>query len=122
MFIPPNKLKDNFQANKKDDGQVRLKASHLLIDHKVATTIFGKELSVNLIYYADRKTLMVAPQSDDLFKKLHKAKKYMLKERNARGDKAITLQELMIDHEINSMDRTLAFELQIPLNILKITL
>ncbi len=122
MFIPPNRLKDNFKPTKEENGQVRLKSSHLLIDHKVATAIFEDDLNVNVVYYADRRTLMIAPKSEELFKTLHKAKQHMLKDRNAKGDKTIALHELLIDNEINSNDRNLEFELQKELRILNVKL
>lgn len=122
MFIPPNKLKDTFEPNEEERGPIGLKSSHLLIDHQVAASIFGDALNVNVVYYADRQTLMIAPQSEALFKKLHKAKQYMLKDRNAKGDKTIALHELLIDHEISNEDRNLEFDLQEALNILSVKL
>ena len=119
---PPNKLKDNFKPTKEENGQIRLKSSHLLIDREVAADIFQDDFNVNIVYYADRRTLMIAPQSEELFKKLHKAKQHMLKDRNAQGDKTIALHELLIDHEINSTDRNLEFELQSALRILNVKL
>ena len=122
MFIPPNRLKNNFEPTQKENGQVRLKSSHLLIDHEVAGDIFGNDLNVNVVYYAERRTLMIAPKSDDLFKKLHKAKQHMLKDRNAKGDKTIALHELLIDNEVNSSDRNLEYEYQKELKILNVKL
>ena len=122
MFIPPNRLKDNFEPTQEENGQVRLKSSHLLIGRELASIIFGNELNVNVIYYADRRTLMIAPQSEELFKKLHKAKQHMLKDRNAKGDKTIALHELLIDNEISNTDRNLEFECQKELKILNVKL
>ncbi|MEM9547367.1 MAG: hypothetical protein AAGA77_15415 [Bacteroidota bacterium] len=122
MFIPPNRLKNSFDSTKKEQGKVQLKTSHLLVDHTIATKAFGTDLNVNLIYYPNRATLMIAPESDDLFTKLHKAKKHMLKDRNAQGDKTIALHELLIDNEIDNTDRNLKFEYQKELGVLSVTL
>jgi len=122
MFIPPNRLKENFETEKKEETKVQLKGSHLWIDRSVAADIFGEDLNVNLIYYANQRTLMIAPYSNDLFTKIHKAKRHMLKDRNAKGDKTIALHELLIDNEINSQDRNLEFEAQKEIEVLSVNL
>lgn len=122
MFIPPNRLKNEFDPSSKKGSNVRLKASHLLIDHEIAAEIFGNDLNVHMVYYADRHTLMIAAKSDSLFKQLHKAKQHMLKDRNLKGDKTIALHEILIDHGINDTDRDLAFEFQTGLGILNVKL
>lgn len=122
MFIPPNRLKNNFDSTTKEAGQIRLKSSHLLIDREVAADIFGNDLNVNVVYYVDRQTLLIAPESEELFKTIHKAKQHMLKDRNSKGDKTIALHELLIDNEIDSTDRDLEFEFQKELRILNVKL
>ncbi|MEO1516932.1 MAG: hypothetical protein AAFV95_18055 [Bacteroidota bacterium] len=115
-------MKNAFGPSEGEAAQVRLKSSHLLIDRELALDIFGDDFNVNLVYYADRRTLMIAPQSEELFKQLHKAKQHMLKDRNAKGDKTIALHELLIDNEIDSSDRTVAFDCQKALKILTVKL
>ncbi|MEM6963148.1 MAG: hypothetical protein AAF573_00190 [Bacteroidota bacterium] len=122
MFIPPQKIQHQLKATAQAESKVRLKSSHLLIAGEVAQEIFGNDRNANVVYYSERRTLMIAPTSDDLFKKLHKAKQHMLKDRNAKGDKAIALHELLIDHEINSTERDLEFEAQAALKILNVKL
>ncbi len=122
MFIPPNSLKDNYDASAKAGSKVRLKSSHLLIDHEVATEIFGDDQNVHVVYYPERHTLMVAPKSDELFKKLHKANQHMLKARNLKGDKTIALHEMLIDHDLDDTDRDLAYDTQTDLSILNVKL
>ncbi len=122
MFIPPNNLKSNFDPTSNIGSKIQLKSSHLLINHELAVEVFGKDLNALVVYYADKRTLMVAPKSDDLFKKLHKAKQHMLKDRNLKGDKTIALHELLIDNEVDDTDRDLAYDLQPGLGILNIKL
>lgn len=122
MFIPPNRLKNSFESLKKEAGKVQLKTSHLLIDNTLASEAFGVDQNVNLIYYPKRGLLMIAPVSDELFTKLHKAKRHMLKDRNVEGDKTIALHELLIDNEIDSTDRSLDFEYQKELGVLSVNL
>ena len=95
MFIPPNRLKHQFKPSNTYKGKIRLKSLHLLINHEVASSIFENELNVNVVYYTDRRSLMIAPESEELFKQLHKAKQHMLKNKNAEGDRSIALHELL---------------------------
>lgn len=122
MFIPPSQLKGNFDTNASASGKVRLKASHLLIDQEIATEVFGKDFNVHMVYYPEKRTLMIAAKSDLLFKQLHKANQHMLKDRNLKGDKTIALHEILIDHEINNVDRDLDYESQKGLGILNVKL
>ncbi|HHG86225.1 MAG TPA: hypothetical protein ENJ82_15855 [Bacteroidetes bacterium] len=94
----------------------------MVIDHEVASQIFGDDLNVYVVYYADRKTLMIAPASDEIFKKLHKAAQHILKDRNLKGDKTIALHEILIDNQLDETDRNLAYELQAELGILNVKL
>ena len=122
MFIPPNRLTSNTNNNTNPTSKVRLQSSHLWIEHKLAAKIFGDELNANVIYYPKTRSLMIAPKSNELFKKLHKAKQHMLKDRNLKGDKTIALHGLLIDHQINDTPRDLEYELQEALNILNVKL
>jgi len=122
MFIPPNRLKDNFETRPEVGSQIRLKCSHLHIDHEVASAVFGDQPNVYVVYYADRRTLMLAPTNDELFKNLHKASQQMLKDRNLKGDKTIALHETLIDHQVDETDRDLVYELQEGLGILSVHL
>ncbi len=122
MFIPPNRLKDRFESTPDVGSKVRLKSSHLLIDHEVAQEVFGNDLNAHVVYYPNKRTLMVAPKSDELFKTLHKANQHMLKDRNLKGDKTVALHELLIDNEIDDTDRDLTYDLQPGLGILNVKL
>lgn len=122
MFIPPNNLKNKFAPTQRASQPVRLKSDHLLIDRAVAQKVFGDDLNVNVVYYADRNILMIAPKSDELFKQLHKTKQHMLKDRNEQGDKTIALHELLIDNEIDRTDKALAYEYEEALKILTVKL
>ena len=122
MMIPPQRMQDKLRSNAVQGGKVRLQSAHLLVDHEVANIIFANEPNVNMIYYADRGSLLIAPSSDELFKKLHKAKQHMLKNKSIKGDKSIALHELLIDHEIDQTDRDLEYILEKNLNILNVKL
>ena len=122
MFIPPNSLKNNYKADSDTGSKIRLKSSHLHIDREVVKEVFGDALNVFVVYYPDRHSLMIAPISDELFKKLHKAAQHMLKDRNLKGDKTIALHETLIDNQVDETDRDLEYELQSGLGILRVKL
>ncbi len=122
MFIPPQKLKETLASSAETGSKVRLQASHLHIDHEVVTEIFGEEHNVYMVYYPDRRTLMLAPVSDEVFKNLHKAGQQMLKDRNLKGDKTIALHETLIDHQVDATNRDLEYEWQKGLGILNVKL
>ena len=122
MFIPPSKLKANFKPDPPSGSKVRMKACHLLVDQEVAVEAFGNEQNVYVVYYPDRKALMIAPVSDEVFKNLHKAGQQMLKDRNLKGDKTIALHEILIDHQLDETDRDLDYELQPGMGILNVQL
>ncbi|MEM9917439.1 MAG: hypothetical protein AAF990_05050 [Bacteroidota bacterium] len=123
MFIPPQHLKKQVHPASNDDGsKIRLKASHLLVDHEIASEAFGEEHNIYVIYYPDRRSLLIAPVSDEIFKKLHKAAQQMVKDRNLKGDKSVALHEILIDNQIDQSDRDLEYEWQPALGILNVKL
>jgi len=90
----------------------RLKNSYLLIDAALARETFGDDPQVNVVYYPDRQTLLVAGKSKAFFETLHKTSRVLLKDRNLLGDKSINIRELLIDNDIDDADRDIAFELK----------
>ena len=109
MFIPPNKLNNQLAPNSQTTCPVRLKSSHLVIKSEVAAPLFGNSPNINLVYYPDRRTLMLARKDDELFASLHKAKQFMLKDRSLGGDKSIAIHEILIDNDVDISDRELDF-------------
>ena len=64
----------------------------------------------------------MASSTDALFKGLHKTSMVMLKLKNGKGDKSITIQEIMIDHDIDPSDRDLDFKADAILKVISIYL
>lgn len=89
-------------------SKVHLKNSHLWIDSSIAK-IFGDTAQVYAVYYPQKKSLLLAPMTDEFFPKLHKAALQMLKTRNLEGDKTMSMQGFIIDNEIDDSDRELEF-------------
>ncbi len=100
--------------------QIALANSHLVIDAPLANEFFGDASHVNLVYYAQRKILLLASAEDELFKSLHKTAMVMLKLKNSRGDKSVTIQELVIDNDIDPADRDLPFQAESAMKIITI--
>jgi hypothetical protein len=103
-------------------SDVYLEAQHICIKKDIAEKVFGSETVVLSIYYAKDNTFMVAPASEDLFKSIHKATQQMLKSKNLAGDKSISIQELILDNDLDEQNRDLTFIVEEALHILKITL
>ncbi|MEL7122348.1 MAG: hypothetical protein AAFO07_23080 [Bacteroidota bacterium] len=96
MFIPPSKMVRELESQKTQTPPIQLKSHHLLIDHTIAKSFFGQALNVDLVYYADKHSLLIAPENDELFKKLHKTSQKMLKDKSLKGNKSIALHEFII--------------------------
>lgn len=120
MLLP----KETLAGNKQFDASsgVYLAAGHICIKKAVAEQVFGNETVVLTVFYAKDNTFMAAPASEPLFKTIHKASQQMLKLKNAAGDKSIAVQEVLLDNDLSSSDRDLAFVVEDALHILKITL
>ncbi len=89
-----------------------LKNSYLLITAALAHEAFGDDPQVNVVYYPDRQTLLVAGASKSFFANMHKTSRVMVKDRNLLGDKSINIRELIIDNDIDDGDRDLVFDLK----------
>lgn len=122
MYIPPHKLQNEMNLGVKSRSSIQLRSSHLSIHQKLVDKVFNNSPNVNIVYYSDRRTLMIAPSSDELFKSLHKAKQYMLKDRNDLGDKTIAIHDILIDNNISKEERELNYELLEGLNTISIQL
>jgi hypothetical protein len=106
----------------KADNEVYLEAAHICIKKDTAEKVFGSETVVLSVFYAKDNTFMVAPAGEELFKTIHKGSQQMLKSKNAAGDKSISIQELILDNDIDENDRNLEFVVEEALHILKVKL
>lgn len=103
-------------------SDVYVESEHICIKKNIAEKIFGAETVVLSVFYAKDNSFMVAPASEELFRTIHKANQQMLKHKNLAGDKSISIQELMLDNDIDENDRNLEFTIEEALHILKIKL
>ncbi len=91
---------------------IHLKNSHLFIDATTVQQAFGNDPQVSVVYYPDRKTLLLAGKSKAFFEKLHETNWVVLKDRNLLGDKTVYLREILIDNDIDDTDRELVYDLK----------
>lgn len=97
-----------------------LKNSHIIINKTIADTLFANESYVQVIYYPNEARLMVARDSDDLFRSFHKAKRELLKDKNLVGDKSVNIRELLMDSDADDTDRDLEYNVDEAIHILNV--
>jgi hypothetical protein len=105
-----------------DGDQVRLNRQHLWISGELAKRIFNDERQVYTVYYPQRKALLLSPMSNESFKTLHECSLVMLKDRNMKGDKSLSLQEVIIDNGLDDEDRPLTYSTIDDLQLLQVIL
>jgi hypothetical protein len=91
---------------------LQLKDSHLHFKAALVAQAFAHDEQVNLVFYPDRRVMLVAGKSKAFFEKLHKTHWRMLKARNLEGDKSVDIRELLIDEDLNDTDRPLEYEVK----------
>ena len=101
---------------------IKLRTQHLWISGDIAGTVFGDIDKVYTVYYPQLHALLLAPMDDEIFPTIHKGDLQMLKTRNLEGDKTISLQEIIIDHDLDESDRDLVFMHQPGVRMLHVTL
>lgn len=91
---------------------LQLKNGHIWFEKSLVETLFGEEEKANMVYYPERKTLLLAARSKAFFEKMHKVHWTVLKIRNLNGDKTISVQDLILDNELDGTDRLLPYEIK----------
>ncbi|MBL7784240.1 MAG: hypothetical protein JNM22_23600 [Saprospiraceae bacterium] len=101
---------------------IKLRTQHLWISSDIARTVFGDQDKVYTVYYPQLHALLLAPMDDEIFPTIHKGGLQMLKTRNLEGDKTISLQEIIIDNDLDDSDRELLYMHQPGVRMLHVTL
>lgn len=120
MFFPKGVI--HAEKSFVPDSDVYLESGHICIRKNVAEKIFGSGGAVLSVYYDADKTFLAAPLNEEVFKIIHKAKQQMLKDKNAAGDRSISVQEVLLDNDLNDDDRNLEFTAEEALHILRVKL
>ena len=89
---------------------MKLQNGHIIIPVDVFSQILEGEEQVNLVYYPERNQLLLAGKSKTFFEKMHKTKWQRLKEKNAQGDQALFVREILLDYDLDDTDRVLTYE------------
>ena len=92
-----------------NEAEVYLKRQHLCLSANLAAAALNNERQVYVVYYPQQGSLLLAPMSDTNFKQLHKCALAMLKDKNLKGDKSLSLQEVIIDNDLPAEDRALPY-------------
>lgn len=88
---------------------ITLSNGHIVIGKEMAETLLEADNNkIAWVFYTAKNTMMIASQKDELFTSIHKATISILKLKNGRGDRSFSIQELLIDKELNDTDRELA--------------
>jgi hypothetical protein len=99
---------------------IRLMNRHLTIDAAIAAALFPGAAHLNIVFYPNGKTLLMADAGDEIFKGLHKTSMQMLKDKNLKGDKSMSLEEILIDHDLDDSDRELGYKADAVMKILTV--
>lgn len=95
---------------------------HLIVPGPIAKSLFENAAQVNWVYYPLKGNLLIASQFDELFRNLHKTNMSLLKYKNADDDRSLSLQELILDNELDKSDRQVSFIADEQMKILTVTL
>ncbi len=101
---------------------VALKSSHIQLDNSIVSTVFQNIHYAYVTYLESQKRLLVTPVSSQWFVKVYKPTQFLLKDKNLKGDKAIAIREILIDNNLNAIDRNLDYEIIEKTNLIKISL
>ncbi len=123
MFLPPPEYRKKpvgFPTTK--EHPVILRSSHLVLHQDIVRALFKDDKTIYMIYYPNKRALMVAPYFNELFRTIHKAKQYMMKEVANNVENAIPLHGILLDNEIDANNRVLTYNADVDMNILTVEL
>jgi hypothetical protein len=92
------------------EGQyIYLKNGHLIIESTLADQTISNTQQIYAVFYPNLKAILIAPDSNKMFKQAHEVIMLFVKIKNNKGDRSISIQEFMADHEIDDTCRDLKF-------------
>lgn len=101
---------------------VALKGSHIQLDNSIVKKVFRNIHYAYVTYLDSQERLLITPVNNQWFVKMYEPTQFLLKDKNLKGDKAIAIREILIDNDLNSLDRTLDYEIIEKTNLIKISL
>jgi len=121
MFLVPPGYSGQIKRNRVTiENPVCLRSKHLVLHQDVVLSVFGEDTTVYMAYYPDKNIVMIAPHANEMFRKIHKVKQYLMKAVAANGEHAIPLHGLLLDNDLDIEDRVLNYEANSKLNILTV--
>lgn len=90
-------------------SRVKIRNGHIWMAADLASQVFGAAQQAYAVYYDTLKAILMAPEGDEAFRSAHEVAMLFIKTKNSQGDKSISIQEFMADHDIRSDDRDLAY-------------
>ena len=102
--------------------KIWLRSSHLVFDPALSHPLFDSSSTVFITYKNELNALLVSPNYNTWFHKLHDAKECLLKEKDSKGTKSVAIREFILDYDLEENDRLLRYELNEQKKFLKISL
>ena len=87
--------------------RVELKSSHLILNPAISNGILDKSANVYVAYKKELHALLVSPKSNSWFPKLHESMEFILKSKDLKGTKSLAIREILIDNDIDDLDKEL---------------
>lgn len=102
---------------------LKLQSQHLWLDHELVERFFQETEQVVVAFVSSGPQLLIAPAPASVLVKVHtQASTRLLKVKNLRGDKTISLYDFLIDNDLPTLDRPLSYDFVEKLGALKVKL
>ena len=101
-------------------SKIILKSSHIYLENDLVERIFENIHYAYVKYLKDQKRLLITPVSSQWFVKMYEPTQFLLKSRNLKGDKTLAIREILIDNDLETIDRDLEFKIIEKTRLIKI--
>ena len=113
----------NIPLEEPREGQfIKIQNGHLIIESSLADQTIGHTQQVYAVYYPNLKAILLAPDSNQMFRQAHEVVMLFVKVKNTRGDRSISIQEFMADHDMDETNRDLKYLSAPGLDMIHITI
>lgn len=101
-------------------SKITLKSSHIYLENDLVDQIFENIHYAYVKYLTEQKRLLITPVSSQWFVKMYEPTQFLLKSRNLKGDRTLAIREILIDNDLEIIDRDLEFEIIEKTRLIKI--
>lgn len=102
---------------------LKLQTQHLWLSHELVAQYFKETEQVVLAFVDHGPHLLIASAPASVLVKVHpKASTRLFKLKNLQGDRTISIQDFLIDHELANDDKPLYYDYIEKLGALKVSL